>query len=80
MIPLYGFLQGDTIGILVLADEAETMASLARKLESASSVRVAPRPQLAVVVGGCEMAAEATVRQVGLGTLDRFDVIAAEAR
>jgi hypothetical protein len=40
MIPLYGFLEGDTIGLLVLADEEETLASLADKLQSAASVRV----------------------------------------
>ena len=32
-IPLYGFLQGDTVGLLILADEGETVQTLARKLQ-----------------------------------------------
>jgi hypothetical protein len=30
-VPLYGFLQGDTVGLLILAEEAETLQALARK-------------------------------------------------
>ena len=74
MIPLYGFRQGDTLGILVLADERDTMAALAGKLQSAASVRVAPRQQVHVEVGGRRVAAGVTVLQAGLSALDRFDV------
>lgn len=76
MIPLYGFLQGDTIGLVVLADEGDTMAVLARKLGSAASVRVAGagEAERVVEVRGQRVAAGLTVRQVGLGALDRFDV------
>ncbi len=42
MIPLYGFLQGDTIGLLILAYENENIAALSEKLKIAASVRVAP--------------------------------------
>jgi len=36
-LPLYGFLDGDTIGLLIVADENESIASLARKLQEAGS-------------------------------------------
>ena len=42
-IPLYGFLEGDTVGLLVLAEEGETILELARKLQDAASIRVAPQ-------------------------------------
>ena len=40
MIPMYGFLQGDTLGLLVLARPEDTAADLCAKLQSAASVRV----------------------------------------
>ena len=40
-VPLYGFLQCDTVGLLILAEEAETLQALARKLQDAASLRVA---------------------------------------
>ena len=36
VIPLYGFLEGDTIGLLVLADEDDTAADVARKLQASA--------------------------------------------
>ena len=39
-IPVYGFLEGDTLGLLVLAEEGETVLELARKLQDAASIRV----------------------------------------
>jgi hypothetical protein len=74
VIPLYGFLEGDTIGLIVLADENDTMSSLARKLGSAASVRVANGGERVVEVHGRVVAGTITVRQVGLAALDRFDV------
>ena len=61
MIPLYGFLQGDTIGLLVLAQPDDTAAVLCAKLQSAAAVRVAP---------------EATVAELALQPLERIDVVA----
>ena len=40
-IPLYGFLEGDTVGLLMLAEEGDTVLALARKLQDAASIRVA---------------------------------------
>jgi Toluene-4-monooxygenase system protein B (TmoB) len=76
-IPLYGFLQGDTVGLLILADEGETVQSLARKLQDAGSLRVAFRDQVHLVYNDRAMDPALTVAQAGLQALDRFDVISA---
>ena len=74
-IPLYGFLQGDTVGLLILAEEAETLHALARKLQEAASLRVAPRDHLQVVCNDKIMDPTMTIAQAGLQALDRFDVV-----
>jgi len=74
-IPLYGFLQGDTVGLLILTEEADTLQTLARKLQDAASLRVAGRDRVQVVYNGKTMDPTMTVAQAGLQALDRFDVI-----
>jgi Toluene-4-monooxygenase system protein B (TmoB) len=80
MIPLYGFLQGDCIGLLVLADESDTATDLADKLQSAARIRVRAEANVKVVYQGVIMASNTTVGQVQMTALDRFDVIKAELR
>ena len=75
-IPLYGFLQGDTVGLLIMAEEGDTVQTLARKLQDAASLRVAGRDQVQVVYNGKTMDPTMTIAQAGLEALDRFDVIA----
>ena len=74
-IPLYGFLEGDTLGLLVLADEGETILELARKLQDAASIRVARKDEIDFVYDGKAIDPALTVAQAGLQALDRFDVI-----
>jgi hypothetical protein len=74
-IPLYGFLQGDVIGLLILADDGDTLEALARKLQAAASLRVATRDQVRVVYSDKTMDLTMTVAQAGLQPLDRFDVL-----
>jgi len=74
-IPLYGFLQGDTVGLLILAEEGDTLQALAQKLQDAASLRVARRDRVQVVYNGETMDPTTTVAQAGLQALDRFDVI-----
>jgi Toluene-4-monooxygenase system protein B (TmoB) len=74
-IPLYGFLQGDTVGLLILAEEGDTLQALALKLEDAASLRVAGRDRVQLVYNGKTMDPTMTVAQAGLQALDRFDVI-----
>jgi hypothetical protein len=74
-IPLYGFLEGDTLGLLMLAEEGETILELARKLEDAASIRVARNDKIDLVYNGRTIDPRLTVAQAGLKALDRFDVI-----
>jgi hypothetical protein len=74
VIPVYGFLQGDTIGLLVLAYPEDTMRTVCEKLKSAASVRVAPRPGGRVVFRDRVLDPELRVDQAGLAPLDRIDV------
>jgi hypothetical protein len=74
VIPLHGFLEGDTLVLLVLAREQDTAADLARKLEEAAALRVAPAGAARVWVRGERLAPHVTVAAAGLKALDRFDV------
>ena len=74
-VPLYGFLQGDTVGLLILGEEEETLQSLAQKLQDGASLRVAPNDHVRVVYNDEVMDSTITIAQAGFQALDRFDVI-----
>ena len=74
-IPLYGFVEGDTLGLLVLAEEDETIVQLAQKLQNAASVRVPSNDQFHLVYDGKTIDPALTVAQAGLQALDRFDLL-----
>jgi hypothetical protein len=74
-IPLYGFLEGDTLGLLVLAEEGETILQLAGKLQDAASLRVARRADVDLIYNSKAIDPALTVAQAGLQPLDRFEVI-----
>jgi hypothetical protein len=74
-IPLYGFLQGDTVGLLILADEGDTLHSLGQRLQDAASLRVAGRDRVQVLYNDKTMDPAITIAQAGFQALDRFDVI-----
>jgi hypothetical protein len=74
-IPLYGFLEGDTAGLLVQAEEGETILELAGKLQDAASIRVARNENIDFIYDGKVIDPKLTVAQSGLQALDRFDVI-----
>jgi hypothetical protein len=76
MIPLYGFLQGDTIGLLVLAYPADTAADLCAKLQGAAALRVRPLDNPQVRYGGRILPTTTTVADANMAPLDRFDVVA----
>ena len=73
-IPLYGFLEGDTLGLLVLAQEGDTVLELARKLQEAASLRVARNDKIRFVYNGKAIELGLTVAQAGLQALDCFEV------
>jgi hypothetical protein len=74
-IPLYGFLEGDTLGLLVLAEEGESVLELARKLQEAAKIRVAHKDRIDLVHNGKAIEPGLTIAQAGFQALDRFDVI-----
>ena len=74
MIPLYGFLEGDTIGLLVLADAEDSVAEVARKLQAAARLRAAIDGPVTVLHEGKPLDPEATVADAGLQPLARIDV------
>jgi Toluene-4-monooxygenase system protein B (TmoB) len=77
-IPLYGFLQGDTIGLLILIEETEFVQTLAHKLQDAASLRVRGNNHFHVVCNEKVVDPLLTVAQAGFQPLDRFDVISGE--
>jgi Toluene-4-monooxygenase system protein B (TmoB) len=79
-IPLYGFVEGDTAGLLMPAEEGDTIMELAGKLQDAASIRVVRNDNVDVVYDGKVIDPELTVVQAGLQALDRFDVIRRRTR
>ena len=74
MIPLYAFVEGDTLGLLVLAREAETVAQLADRLQKTASLRVAPRAGLRLRHQGRWLEPSRLMGQCGVQALDRIDL------
>jgi hypothetical protein len=77
-IPLYGFLEGDTIGLLIVAEENKTVQDLAQKLQDGASLRVAPREKVQVIYKEQVLDPTLTLVQAGVEALERFDVIRGE--
>ena len=75
LVPLYGFLKGDSMGLLVLVHDTDPVAEIARKLQQAAAVRVLPKQRASVQHAGRRLAPELTVAAAGLSALDRVDVI-----
>jgi hypothetical protein len=75
LVPLYGFLRGDPMGLLVLVQDTDTVAELAASLQQAAASRVAPRSSVRVYLRGRALDPTSTVAQAGLTALDRVDVV-----
>jgi hypothetical protein len=75
LMPLLAFLRGDTIGLVVLVQDHQTVAELARTVQEAACVRVAPARRAAVYFHGIALDPEATLEAAGLTALDRIDVV-----
>jgi hypothetical protein len=74
-LPLYGFLEGDTIGLLIVAEEHETVGSLSRKLQEAASLRVVPIQNPHILYRDEALDPGMTLAEAGLKPLERFDVV-----
>jgi hypothetical protein len=79
MIPLYGFLEGDSLGLLILGNEDEPLSKLAERLQSSASVRVAPKACVCIMHAGKVLDPNCKLRHSGLKSLDRFDVVEVSA-
>jgi hypothetical protein len=73
LVPLHGFVRGDTVGLLVLAEDTDTMAEVAQKLAEAAEVRVRRTRRGRLYGGGVELDPLATVAGLGLAALSRID-------
>jgi hypothetical protein len=74
-LPLYGFLQGDTLGLLIMAEEHETVGSLSGRLQEAASLRVTPIQDPQILYRDEALDPGMTLAQAGLKPLERFDVV-----
>ncbi len=79
LVPLYGFLKGDTLGLVVLVHDHQTLRELAAALQTAAASRVAPTPSAEVWHRGRRLPLECTVAEAGLKPLERVDVVGKEA-
>ena len=77
MIPVYGFVQGDSLGLVVLVDKGDTVRVVADRLQDSASVRVPPRTHVRVLHEGSPVDASATMASLGVRALDRIDVLEA---
>ena len=73
-IPVYAFVQGDTLGLVVLAGEAESVDDLAQRLVRAAAPRVALSGRVRVSHRGAVLRGELTLTEAGIGALDRVDL------
>ena len=74
-IPLYGFLQGDVLGLMILAEEDDSVHALSERLQDAASLRVAHSQNVKVIYHGNVLDPSLTLRDAGLTSLERFDVV-----
>ena len=75
LVPLYGFVEGDTLGLLVLVRSNDTIATLAASLQQAAEMRVAPFPHCAVLHRERRLEPALTVAAAGLTALDRIELV-----
>jgi hypothetical protein len=75
VMPLYGFVQGDTMGIVVLGRIDGTAAELGDNLLRAVGVRVDRRGSYQLVVRERRLDPKATLRTQAVEALDRVDLI-----
>ena len=75
LIPLHGFVRGDTLGVLVLVQDTDTIAEVARTLLDAAVVRIAPLRVHSLCFAGDALDPSQTVAAVGLRPLQRVDLV-----
>lgn len=79
LVPLYGFLKGDSIGLVLLVHDNDTIADVAACLQEAATCRVEPKPVAHVYHDGKKLDPSMTLKQARLQALDRVDVVTEDA-
>jgi hypothetical protein len=74
LIPLYGFVEGDTIGLLVLSHHDMSIEAVAEKLRGSARLRVDSDRAAELRFEGRALSPERTVAECGLRALDRVDL------
>lgn len=74
-IPLYVFVRGDTLGLVVLAPESESVEELAQRLARAAAPRVTLGGNLRVLHRGRELPGDLSLKEAGVAPLDRVDLL-----
>jgi hypothetical protein len=74
LVPLFGFLAGDTLGLIVLVRSEQLVGEIATVLQDAAGPRVPPRAGLAVYWRGHRLDSALTIADAGIEALDRVDV------
>jgi hypothetical protein len=75
VLPLYGFVEGDTMGIVVLGRLEGTVGELGDNLLRAVGVRVAPRGGYRLLASGRRLDPAGPLGSQGLSLLDRVDLV-----
>ena len=75
LVPLYGFLSGDTLGLVILVNDHDKISRVAACLEEAACMRVKPRGNAQVYFNGTRLDPHQTVSQAGLTPLDCIRVV-----
>lgn len=75
VIPLYGFVQGDTLGVVVLGRLDATVRDLGENLLRATGVRVKRRGPFRIMSGERSLNLAAPLATLGMHPLDRVDLV-----
>ncbi|HYJ11681.1 MAG TPA: hypothetical protein VEX18_21810 [Polyangiaceae bacterium] len=74
-VPLYVFVRGDTLGLVVLAREDEDIDALAQRLSRAAAPRVKVTGRLTVLHRGKPLRGHLSLSEAGVRPLDRVDLV-----
>lgn len=75
MIPIYGFLAADTIGLLIMAYPTDTMQDLINKVQKSASIRVKPQLEMNLIYNHQIRALHSTVQEINMQPLEHFFVV-----
>lgn len=75
LMPVYGFMQGDSLGLLILAHDTDRVSHVIEVIRKSSAIRVQPSGNLKLRHGGRTLENHLTLKEAGVELLDRVDVV-----